>query len=236
MAGTDEAEAGVAERGAWLARAAGWVPALLCLLAVVAPLPAAGAGPGGRIVVPAPGAVLTAGEAVEVRWTDLPPDTEEFELLLYLDDGAPSLRLTEQLDPGLRRFLWRVPALPSSEARLAIRFNRGRGEEGGPASGRFRIVARARTVPAAVTFRQGEWWAAPPASASPAVADRLCRPRGPWGRSRPTAPFAALNAWQEAVSVSTPSPAPAPELIAGGLRRQVMPPRPRRPLTVPLRH
>ena len=88
----------------------------------------------------APGAFLgpTAGERVDpganltATWSVSAPglaDTDEMELVLSLDDGATfPIRLTGRVLPGDRLVGWRVPALPTEHARIALRA--GRDEEG----------------------------------------------------------------------------------------------------------
>jgi len=58
-------------------------------------------------------------------------DRDEMELVLSLDDGATfPIRLTARIDPESRTARWRVPALPTEHARLALRA----GDDDDPAS------------------------------------------------------------------------------------------------------
>ncbi len=68
---------------------------------------------------------LRAGEVVEIRWESPPADVEEMELLLSIDDGRHfTLRISPEIDPGTRRFRWRVPNLGTETARIAMRVGR----------------------------------------------------------------------------------------------------------------
>jgi hypothetical protein len=136
---------------------------VIALLGTVGPRSlVAGPEPGGRILAPARGAVVNAGELVEVRWTDLDRDVEEFELLLSLDDGRHfSLRLTVMLDPRLRAYAWRVPNLPAEAARLRVRAGRRGREVEAEVGESFRIVGARETVFARPTFHDGELWLTP---------------------------------------------------------------------------
>ena len=75
----------------------------------------------GRVVIKGERPTFRAGEVVTLRWTSLPPETEEFELLLSLDGGRQFIRLTEMQEPDLESLEWRVPNLPSSDAHLRLR-------------------------------------------------------------------------------------------------------------------
>jgi hypothetical protein len=121
---------------------------------------AAASPPGmGQVVAPAAGAVLRAGELTEVRWSPLPAEVEEVELLLSLDGSwGSSLRLTRQLEPGACRFTWSVPNLPTTSARLRLRFGGLGGEELAAAGAPFTIVT-ARDAPlAGLQLLRSELW------------------------------------------------------------------------------
>ncbi|MGH9317407.1 MAG: hypothetical protein ACRD1P_09895 [Thermoanaerobaculia bacterium] len=84
-------------------------------------------------VSPATGGRLAPGSSLVVAWT-LDSSTvqgmDEMELILSLDDGASfPVRVTGRIEPEARSALWRVPALPSEHARIALRS--GRGEQAG---------------------------------------------------------------------------------------------------------
>ena len=108
---------------------------------------------------PVAGQVLRAGEWTEVAWTALPPEVEEFELLLSLDDGASfTVRLTPQLDPGLGRYRWRVPNFPTARARIQLRVGIDHHEIERPAGAAFEIVGEVAQPPAGLRWHDGEWW------------------------------------------------------------------------------
>lgn len=128
-----------------LARPAGRFAAIL-----IAGLGLAGAGLAeGRFSAPERNQALAAGETVEVRWSAPCPDTgqaSESELLLSLDGGSTfPIRVTPEMPACARGFRWRVPAVESSRARLALRS--GSGEES--PSERLEIVSDEFTIVAA---------------------------------------------------------------------------------------
>jgi hypothetical protein len=117
-----------------------------------------------EFLTPAAGDTLAAGVRHEVRWQ--PPSREreadiEMELLLSIDGGLTfPIRITSELPAGTTSFRWRIPAVPTASARLALRT----GEEGRPEteriaflSGPFRIVAPG-TSPADLRRGPAEWW------------------------------------------------------------------------------
>lgn len=108
---------------------------------------------------PAAGAVLQAGETVEIRWTGIPADAEEIELLLSLDGGKHfSIRVTEELDADEGSFLWRVPNFVSSEASLAVRMGIGGKEITTEGSPLFRIERDHALGRPALAWRAEEIW------------------------------------------------------------------------------
>ncbi|HLN57718.1 MAG TPA: hypothetical protein VK416_04110 [Thermoanaerobaculia bacterium] len=106
---------------------------------ILAAAPSAGATvgfswPSGRDAV-------AAGTSVSLAWS-LPPghdeDFREMELVLSLDGGRTfPIRVTRNLDPATRALAWRVPALPSSRARLALRV----GDSGEPEDEEILLVS-----------------------------------------------------------------------------------------------
>src|SRR5438105_4332959 len=78
---------------------------------------------------PAAGEKLEAGETALVSWrmdAACLRNVDEMELLLSLDGGKRFLlRVTARIDPRTPAWAWRVPALPSAHARLAVRGGRG---------------------------------------------------------------------------------------------------------------
>lgn len=120
----------------------------LSLFAILLPaaLPAVGAEAAGlpvRLVSPAAGLELAAGSRVAIEWEatgDL-PGIVEWEAFLSADGGRTwPLRLTPHLDVSIRRFTVRIPALPTSRARLLLRFGDERREQEVEAPGLFSIV------------------------------------------------------------------------------------------------
>src|SRR5262245_26910998 len=78
-----------------------------------------------RLVAPQAGATLAAGSSSELEWAPLSPlqGVEEWEAFLSLDGGETyPLRITPHLDRDLRRVRWQVPGIPTSQARLLLRF------------------------------------------------------------------------------------------------------------------
>ena len=108
---------------------------------------------------PAEGSSLHEGETVQIRWSGVPADAEEIELLLSVDGGEHfSLRLTDKLDSSSGSFLWRVPSLSTDAASLAIRMG-ARGEEIVSAPGPlFRLSHSPSTPPVLLRWKAGEIW------------------------------------------------------------------------------
>jgi hypothetical protein len=118
----------------------------------------------GRVVIEEGRPSVRAGEVVTLRWTSLPPETEEFELLLSLDGGHRYVRLTEMQEPELGSLEYRVPNLPTSDARLRLRVGIDGKEVDLQPSAPFRILRDASGPLADITFRAGEWWTSRPIS------------------------------------------------------------------------
>jgi hypothetical protein len=122
----------------------------LLLLALLS-LPAfadspAGGGEMARLVSPAAGDELIAGSAATIEWEglDLPERAVEWEAFLSVDGGRTwPLRITPHLDISIRRFTFRVPDLPTREARVLLRFGDERREVGMEAPQSFSIAAAA---------------------------------------------------------------------------------------------
>ena len=74
---------------------------------------------------PGSGDRLRAGDSVAVSWSldpDASAERDEMELILSLDGGATfPIRVTGELSTTSRSYAWRVPALPSERAVLAMR-------------------------------------------------------------------------------------------------------------------
>jgi hypothetical protein len=150
-----------------LMRRARWCRTLILagLFAAALALPAA-AAPAIHLVAPAGGELLPAGSLAELAWEPAAPfdrldRIEEWEAFLSLDGGAHyTMRITPHLDRGLRRVLWRVPATPTRDARLLLRFGDEHRETVFELPQRFAItgspVPRFDLAPARVAFTRGE--------------------------------------------------------------------------------
>jgi len=130
---------------------------LICLLACAAFAPArAFATPVAGIEAPAGDAL--AGRTIALRWSPLPSDVQEIEILLSLDGGRSyGLRVSPQLDPREGRYVWRVPNLPAANARLRLRIGTARDERLSAPSAPFRIVGTTG-APERQRFHEGGWW------------------------------------------------------------------------------
>jgi hypothetical protein len=136
-------------------------------LLLVLPLPllaaevasAAVAG-GPRLVAPVAGRELTAGSLAVVEWEGQPPlaEAEEWEAFLSLDGGRTHpLRITPHLDLAIRRFTFRVPAFPTRDARLLLRFGDERREVEVEPPHRFTIVPGLGVSPTSwISLSKGE--------------------------------------------------------------------------------
>lgn len=122
----------------------------------------------GTVLTPERGTRLTPGQAVSLRWTSLPPDVDEFEILLSLDGGRHfPVRLTPQLDPSLGVLDWTVPNLPTQWARLRLRWGHGGEEHDGPEGPVFSIATIDGHPMQTTWFRDGEWWLTHPGVPEP---------------------------------------------------------------------
>ncbi|MBW8874427.1 MAG: hypothetical protein JF614_05650 [Acidobacteria bacterium] len=113
-------------------------PLLAFAFALLAATPAAAAVRGKpaliRLEAPRAGEILTAGATAELAWAPQKPfeqleQVEEWEAFLSFDGGATyPVRITPHLDRDLRRVRWQVPAIPTADARLLLRFGNERHE------------------------------------------------------------------------------------------------------------
>jgi hypothetical protein len=112
-----------------------------------------------RFSQPGERSALREGETVEIRWSGVPGDAHEIELLLSVDGGQHfSLRLTDELNSGSRSFLWRVPGLVTDSASLAIRVGI-HGQEILSAPGPlFRLSRNPSTASIPLRWKAGEIW------------------------------------------------------------------------------
>jgi hypothetical protein len=113
---------------------------------------------------PGAGERLSPGATLEARWTLPPSDPrvgDEAELLLSLDGGHSfPLRVSREVFPESGRAVWRVPSLPSTHARLALRTGR-RGEDESESvvlvGAEFEIAVTQRGGAEELFRRPGEW-------------------------------------------------------------------------------
>jgi len=132
--------------------------AMMLALAPAAPAPAAAAAvaPGPTLVVPA---AVTAGQVVTLRWSGLPADVAEVEIVLSLDGGRSyHVRVSPELEAREGGYRWRVPDLPAIRARLLLRTGGGAGERAGAVSGEFRIVHASGVEGPQLGFHEGQFW------------------------------------------------------------------------------
>jgi hypothetical protein len=103
-----------------------------------------------RLEAPRAGETLRAGDTVELAWAPREPfaapdalgHAEEWEAFLSFDGGATyPVRITPHLDLELRRVRWQVPAIPTNDARLLLRFGDERHETRVELPQRFAIAA-----------------------------------------------------------------------------------------------
>jgi len=106
------------------------------------------------------GQPLRAGSFAELAWEPREPfghlgGGDEWEAFLSLDGGAHyTVRITPHLDRGLRRVLWQVPAAPTADARLLLRFGDERREVAFELPQRFVIAGPAAAGPALLPARR----------------------------------------------------------------------------------
>lgn len=136
-------------------------PLLLLLALVAASGRPASATP--LLTAPRDGAELTAGSLATVAWEDPPPDAVEWEAFLSVDGGRSyPMRITPHLDLAIRSFTFQVPAFPTREARILLRFGDERREVEVETPHRFSIAPGAASWPARqpayqkVTLSRGE--------------------------------------------------------------------------------
>jgi hypothetical protein len=125
--------------------------ALAIALGVVAPAAGMPAAPGPvELTAPRAGETLRAGDTVELAWAPRESlgHAEEWEAFLSFDGGATyPVRITPHLDLALRRVRWQVPAIPTHDARLLLRFGDERQETRVELPQRFAIAAAPWAAP-----------------------------------------------------------------------------------------
>jgi hypothetical protein len=127
--------------------------ALVLALALGAVAPAAGLPSPVRLQAPQAGVTLRAGDTAELAWEPFARlgalgQAEEWEAFLSFDGGATyPVRITPHLDLALRRVRWQVPTIPTSDARLLLRFGDERHETTVELPQRFAIAEAPWTAP-----------------------------------------------------------------------------------------
>jgi hypothetical protein len=155
-----------------------------------------------RLLAPAPGDELAAGSLAPVEWQGAPAEAEEWEAFLSLDGGRTyPLRVTPHLDVSIRRFTFRVPPIPTRQARLMLRFGDERRETELETASRFAIVPGT------------SWWS--PDMATALSRGERPRPRDPgvvvWVEgSRDGGGLRQVAAGEQACSVRSVEPARLP--------------------------
>jgi hypothetical protein len=140
-------------------------------LALAAPAcPVAAASPASAsLEVPA---TVTAGQTVVLRWSALPAEVEELEIVLSLDGGGSyHVRVSPELEAREREYHWRVPDLPTRHARLMLRVGGEEGERIGALSTEFSIVHAEGAPRPELGFHEGEFWTGIEPLRGPAGAD-----------------------------------------------------------------
>ena len=150
-----------------------WRAGLAALVSVAAALAARGEVPS-PFLSPGRGESLAPGSIVEVRWASACTSTpggraDEAEVVLSLDGGLTyPIRVSNELHPCATRYLWRVPALATGRARLALRTGSEgllRTERLRAVSGDFRILSDVDGRVQELYRRADEWWTPPEATA-----------------------------------------------------------------------
>ena len=202
------------------------IAAFLLLLLLACAVPARAAV---RLVAPEARA-LRAGDSVELRWEGLDPAVTEVEFELSLDGGR-WIRVSPELDALEQRWVWRVPALASENARLRLRCGGVRREEVAATSAAFRIDV----VPGDDREFLGEWWPQLDRTSSSAAPIGLAADEGPV-----LAPEAVMH--HADVPASPTLATPCGDGVALSLETSLAPPstlrhaRSARPAFVPLRN
>ena len=140
-------------------------------LAAFATAFAARADDPSAFLSPSRGESLAPGAIVEVRWASAcarEGRADEAEIVLSLDGGLTfPVRVSHEMSPCATRYLWRVPALASGRARLALRTGSeglGRTERITAVSGDFRILSDLDGRVQELYRRAAEWWTPPEAT------------------------------------------------------------------------
>ncbi len=146
---------------------------------------------------------VRAGETARIEWRGLPRGVKELELLLTIEGRELPIRVTPQLAAQAGLLLWRVPNLPSPRARLAIRYGLDGEEIENEPGAAFEILPAAGDAPAALEFRQGEWWI-----------QKSARDRFPGALKTRENGDRVREEREASPCAATPQPAPLPESAA----------------------
>jgi len=156
------------------------LPARYAVFAIVAAVltASADAREPGRFASPSRGTTVTGGALVDARWivdAEEAAGADEAELVLSLDGGRTfPVRISAGLSPGETSYRWRVPALPTEDARLALRI----GVDGEREHERLVVVSDVFAISAGAADASGlvrgtlEWWTEQ-ALTEPTVGDLL---------------------------------------------------------------
>ena len=182
------------------------LPAILLALSFGAPRARAADASWAKPGVPA---TVTAGQTVVLELGDAPPDVDELEILLSLDDGRSfPVRVTREIQPGEREVRWKVPALATTVARLRVRFGEHSGgarehETWGPMSAAFAIITHGEESDLHV-FHENGWWEGLDPAPAPAAAD--LDPSAPRLEAGVPAPSVALPSLNVSIGRTTERP------------------------------
>jgi hypothetical protein len=138
-------------------RASFLLAAMIALALAATARPVVASEPGAASLgVPA---VVAVGQWVVLRWSDLPADVEELEIVLSLDGGRSfHVRVSPELEACDGEYRWRVPDLPTARARLMLRIGGEAGERVGALSREFRIVHAEGAPRLELGFHEGQFW------------------------------------------------------------------------------
>lgn len=135
------------------------IPIAAALLACGLPAHAATAMGDWPIPRAATNGPLHAGDLVELRWAPQTGRVEELELMLSLDGGRSwHVRVSPELPGSSTGYTWRVPNLPSADARLRIRMRTDGHEMAGEIGGRFTIISDPGRPLTLSLVSEGAWW------------------------------------------------------------------------------
>lgn len=165
----------------------------MLLLASLLPLSHARAGEAEepRLILDG-GHAVQAGQVVVLEWTAA-QEVGELEILLSLDGGRTyPLWISPQLDPGDRRFVWRVPPGLGPSVRMRIRYNRGGREIEGPPTASLAVIDSRAPQPLSLPLAPED--SARPAPGGDRDGSRSLRAAGAGRQDGPDAPAPSRSA------------------------------------------